>query len=771
MAALNSTRPYRRGAPPSLPDEGRYVASEFKKIEDALKGIQAPSAIDISGKLDKTANLSDVTNVATARTNLGLGSAATHPATDFLLTASNLSDVVNAATARSNIGANDAGNLSTGTLPDARLSNVITAGGPVGDSTHTPVITWDAHGRLVAVSSATLSGGSGLPSDIAVIAPGTAGVVGNGSADDTSAISAAISGKLTVWVFPGTYLINTHTVYASSVTWWMFPGAKIKPGAGVTVEIFGRIIADPQRQVFDLSAGSSAVLGPRQVTPENFGAANNNSTNDAPYVQAANDSIYHGSNNGAVGPSVLQLMHGSGYRLTATVTLRPSATNPLHVKGAGNTVCGFVAASGGAGFSPGVITIRGETSGQEVMNFRLTDFFISAATRNFQAQALTLGTSGNSIGASSRRNLIQNVKISDFSVGYGWYSARQIDVEGGAVWLPRYTVTGAANNGSGAIRLTLDSIDGLSNGISVDAWNVGGVTNANGTFTLANVGAGGNTVDLSGSTWAGTFTVGGGVVPSLSYCFYVDPAAGEFAGDCNISGIDLVGGPAGPGGYGIRFRSHGTTSNIAGWRIRATFYTLRYGIMGTTASGGTMGDHWLMDGCQCDGPFGTIMDYSGSGAGVKRIAQIRVGDVYATSLMDRAFRFSGGTAEEIADVRLNGVRVRGVDRGSNNRFLEAFDLLMLTVTDCQLASFSATGSAGDVPEFIVLNNVNHAVVSNNIAIPDGSGGAINAFVNIAGSTDYVTITGNSCGQTVTNAYSGTCTHLRVGHNLPASTDI
>jgi hypothetical protein len=39
MAALNSTRPYRRGAPPSLPDEGRYVAYELKRIEEAFGSI------------------------------------------------------------------------------------------------------------------------------------------------------------------------------------------------------------------------------------------------------------------------------------------------------------------------------------------------------------------------------------------------------------------------------------------------------------------------------------------------------------------------------------------------------------------------------------------------------------------------------------------------------------------------------------------------------------------------------------------------------------
>lgn len=49
-------------------------------------------------------NLSELTNTTTARANLGLGTAATHAATDFLLAANNLSDVVSVATSRTNLG-------------------------------------------------------------------------------------------------------------------------------------------------------------------------------------------------------------------------------------------------------------------------------------------------------------------------------------------------------------------------------------------------------------------------------------------------------------------------------------------------------------------------------------------------------------------------------------------------------------------------------------------------------------------------------------------
>jgi hypothetical protein len=36
MADTDRLRPYRRGNPPALPDNGRFAAEEFKRIEIAL---------------------------------------------------------------------------------------------------------------------------------------------------------------------------------------------------------------------------------------------------------------------------------------------------------------------------------------------------------------------------------------------------------------------------------------------------------------------------------------------------------------------------------------------------------------------------------------------------------------------------------------------------------------------------------------------------------------------------------------------------------------
>jgi hypothetical protein len=69
-----------------------------------------------------------------------------------------------------------------------------------------------------------------------------------------------------------------------------------------------------------------------------------------------------------------------------------------------------------------------------------------------------------------------------------------------------YTVSGAANNGAGLIRLTI-SANILRAGDTVVVASVGGTAEANGRWTVAAVGTG--YIDLSGSTFANAYTSGG----------------------------------------------------------------------------------------------------------------------------------------------------------------------------------------------------------------------------------------------------------------------
>ena len=81
--------------------------------------------------LIKTNNLSDVSSVSSARTNLGLGSAATQSSSAFLQTANNLSDISNTSTARLNLGLGSAAtNNTTDFLQTSNnLSDIINVNG------------------------------------------------------------------------------------------------------------------------------------------------------------------------------------------------------------------------------------------------------------------------------------------------------------------------------------------------------------------------------------------------------------------------------------------------------------------------------------------------------------------------------------------------------------------------------------------------------------------------------------------------------------------
>jgi len=69
------------------------------------------------------------------------------------------------------------------------------------------------------------------------------------------------------------------------------------------------------------------------------------------------------------------------------------------------------------------------------------------------------------------------------------------------------------DNGSGLIRLTVGSTSGFTTGDYKTIAEVGGVPNANGTFAITVIN--GTTMDLQGSTFAGTYTSGGYVAGSL----------------------------------------------------------------------------------------------------------------------------------------------------------------------------------------------------------------------------------------------------------------
>lgn len=79
------------------------------------------------------------------------------------------------------------------------------------------------------------------------------------------------------------------------------------------------------------------------------------------------------------------------------------------------------------------------------------------------------------------------------------------------------TVTGAANNGSGLIRLTISSNSTLSTGQEVSVTNVAGTTEANGSWIITVINDG-VSIDLQNSTFTNTYSSGGSVQAPQGFC-------------------------------------------------------------------------------------------------------------------------------------------------------------------------------------------------------------------------------------------------------------
>lgn len=92
-------------------------------------------------------------------------------------------------------------------------------------------------------------------------------------------------------------------------------------------------------------------------------------------------------------------------------------------------------------------------------------------------------------------------------------------------------VTGAVNNGSGLIRLTVTA-HGYETGDKVNVGTVGGVSNATGQWTITVITA--NTFDLRASTFSGTYTSGGTAIRYFAGGLFQQIAVGTSFADYKL---------------------------------------------------------------------------------------------------------------------------------------------------------------------------------------------------------------------------------------------
>ncbi len=144
-------------APPAPPAGHRFGAVIGTKV------IGLPGTP--SGTMFGSNNLSEVTSAATARTNLGLGTASTQSSSAFLQASNNLSDLGTPATARTNLGLGKGADVaSAGTIAPVNTAEFFHITGTTAIDFITNTGFEDgAHVCFYFVSAITLNNNTGSP--------------------------------------------------------------------------------------------------------------------------------------------------------------------------------------------------------------------------------------------------------------------------------------------------------------------------------------------------------------------------------------------------------------------------------------------------------------------------------------------------------------------------------------------------------------------------------------------------------------------------------
>lgn len=176
---------------------GASVVGHFPAYTDTSGKVIADSGFSDTSFLKSANNLSDLNNAATARTNLGLGTAAVQNVSFFNQVANNLSDVANAATARSNLG------LAIGTNVQAWSAKLdaLAALASTGMLAHTGTNTF-AERTITAGVGVAVTNGNGVSGNPTVAITGGLVLISSQTASNSSSI-----------IFSGLSTYNQYKLY------------------------------------------------------------------------------------------------------------------------------------------------------------------------------------------------------------------------------------------------------------------------------------------------------------------------------------------------------------------------------------------------------------------------------------------------------------------------------------------------------------------------------------------------------------------------------
>jgi hypothetical protein len=113
------------------------------------------------------------------------------------------------------------------------------------------------------------------------------GAVGNGSTDDSAAITAAMNTRAGMILFPdGNYRVSNSVTFPAATQVHFAAGAVLLPDSGKTVTIHGHILVAETQQLFG-SAGTIALSPGQSISVKWFGAKGDGATDDSPAISNA----------------------------------------------------------------------------------------------------------------------------------------------------------------------------------------------------------------------------------------------------------------------------------------------------------------------------------------------------------------------------------------------------------------------------------------------------------------------------------------------------
>lgn len=175
---------------------------------------------------DATISNTGAVTLATVNSNVGSFGDATHVGA-YTVNAKGLITAASSVLITGTAPGGSAGGDLTGTYPNPTLAGIISAGGPTGSATVTPIITYDAKGRLTAVTSATITPavgsitglGTGVATSLAVnIGSAGAPVTFNGAGGTPSSLTLTNATGLPTTGLTGTLQAAQEPAHTGDVT-------------------------------------------------------------------------------------------------------------------------------------------------------------------------------------------------------------------------------------------------------------------------------------------------------------------------------------------------------------------------------------------------------------------------------------------------------------------------------------------------------------------------------------------------------------------------